>query len=80
MRECEQEIPCIQEDLLARVIFGEFVCEKQLAKFIIGNLSYHIFLLEFLCLEQWLCGCVHVVIKIGKILKNRQTSILLPRQ
>ena len=45
-----------------RVIFGEFVCEKQLADFFIGNLSYHVFLLEFLCFEQWLCGRVHVVI------------------
>ena len=28
-------------------------------------MSYHIFLLEFLCLEQWLCGHVRVVINIG---------------
>ena len=33
----------VQDDLLARVIFDEFVCEKQLADF--WHLSYHIFLL-----------------------------------
>ena len=48
-----------------RVIFGEFVCEKHLADFIFGDLSYHVFLLEFLRLEQWLCGRVCVVINIG---------------
>ena len=32
----------------------------------IGDLSYHVFLLKFLCLEQWIYGCVYVVINIGK--------------
>ena len=36
-----------------------------LADFIFGDLSYHVFLFEFLRLEQWLCGCVRVVINIG---------------
>ena len=44
-----------------RVIFGEFVWRSNWQIFI-GDLSYHVFLLEFLCLEQWLCGRVHVVI------------------
>ena len=50
---------------MARVIFGEFVCEKHLVGFILAILSYHVFLFEFLRLEQWLCGCVHVIINIG---------------
>ena len=29
-------IPYIQDDLLARIIFGKFVCEKQLAAFILA--------------------------------------------
>ena len=72
-----------------RVIFGEFVCKKQLTDFIIGNLSYHVFLFEFL---QWLCGHVHVVINnycnsniydignfnIGEF--SEKSPILIPRQ
>ena len=42
----------VQDDLLARVIFGEFVCEKQLVDF-------WLFELPPLSsrLELWLCGC-----------------------
>ena len=50
----------IQDDLLARVIFDEYVCEKQLAGFILA-----IWATTSSCLEQWLCGRVNVVINIG---------------
>ena len=51
----------IQDDLLARVIFDEFVCEKH------WRILYWQFELPRLssCLEQWLCGRVNVVINIG---------------
>ena len=32
----KQLVSTVQEDLLARVIFGEFVCEKQLADFLLA--------------------------------------------
>ena len=52
----------VQDDLLARVIYGEFDCEKQLKilywRFELPCLSSH--------LELWLCGHVHIVINIGK--------------
>ena len=35
-----------------------------------GNLSYHVFLLEILHLEQWLCGCVCVVTNNGEFSKK----------
>ena len=31
----KQLVSTVQEDLLVRVIFGEFVCEKQLANFLL---------------------------------------------
>ena len=49
-----------------------------LGEFYIGDLSYHVFLLEFLHFEQWLCGRVHVVILIlANFLKNHP---LIPHQ
>ena len=56
----------VQDDLSVRVIFGKFVCEKQLVDFILAIEAYHGFLLEFLCLELWLFGCVYIVINIGE--------------
>ena len=64
----------IQDDLLARVIFGKFVCEKQLADFILVILSYHIFLLELFCLELLLYGHVHIVIIIGEFSEKLPTA------
>ena len=52
-------IHTVQEYLLARVIFGEFVCEKQLADFILAIWATTSFFSSY---EQWLCGRVHVVI------------------
>ena len=54
------------------------VCEKRLA-FYIGNLSYHIFLLEFLRLQLRLYSHVHIVINIGNF-KICQLPILILRQ
>ena len=42
-----------------RTIFGEFVCEKQLADFILAIWATTSFFSSY---EQWLCGRVHVVI------------------
>ena len=38
---------------------------RRIRWFYIGDLSYHAFFLEFLCLELWLYGHVHIVINIG---------------
>ena len=50
-----------------RVFIGESniwrIClQEAIGRFYIGDLSYHVFLFEFL---QWLCGRVHVAINIG---------------
>ena len=69
-------------DLLARVIhvFGIFQCLwEAIGGFYIGNSSYLVFLFEFICLELWLYGCVHIVINIGKFSeKSSITNINSP--
>ena len=56
----------IQDDLLARVIFGEFVCKKQLADFI---LAIRATCVPFLSSQvfSWLYGRVHIVINYWQI-------------
>ena len=53
----------MQDNLLARVIFGDFVCENEVADF--WRFELPCFFLEFLHLELWLYGRVHIVINIG---------------
>ena len=61
----KQLVSTVQEDLLARVIRVYYLANLSVRsnwQIFFGDLSYHVFLFEFLCLEQWLCGRVHVVI------------------
>ena len=44
----------IQDDLLARVIFDEFVCKKQLAEFILAIRATLSFFLSFF-MALWVC-------------------------
>ena len=67
-----------------RVFIGESniwqICA--IGRFYIGDLSYHVFLFEFL---QWLCGRVHVVINIGdfnigEFSEKSPIANIIPRQ
>ena len=51
---CRQNKPtAVQDNLLARAIIGNFICEKQLADFILAIRATSYFLSSF-CLELWL--------------------------
>ena len=60
----EEQNITVQDDLLARVIFGKFVCKKQLADFILAIRAIP-------CLSSrvssWLYGRVHIVINYWQI-------------
>ena len=51
----------VQDDLLARVIFGEFVCKKQLANYKKRRFELHVPCLSSQ-VSSWLYGRVHIVI------------------
>ena len=55
-----------------RVNFGKFFCEKHLVNFTLPMIpSYHVFLLEFLCLELGYTGLsVYLLILVILILVN----------
>ena len=55
---------------------------EAIGRFYIGNSSYHV---EFLCLELWHYGHVHIVnnicdVNIGKFSENHQSPIVIPHQ
>ena len=73
-------VTTVQDNLLAKIIFSEFPCKKQLAGFILVIQTTTSFILSFFCLEPCLYGCICIVIGNCIFCKYCQSAIIITHQ